>query len=184
MNQPPDKEPTTPTPQLSEYERRQAHYHDSIEEAIQEAQKRGDFDNLRGKGKPLAHLQGHPQAPDQALAFQLLKDNDYTLGWISRRNQTQNEIDAFRTDLQTKISHYQTEWYASDHPDHRQPLLYYWRKQIVSWETALKTLNDRIRSANLQMPLEHLHLITLGLETELKRYGGTVDLEEMLKVEE
>lgn len=182
MNQPPDKDPNLPQTQLSEHERRLNHYRDGIEEAIQEAQKRGDFDNLRGKGKPLTHLQENPHAPGTELAFQLLKDNDYTLGWINRRNQTQNEIDAFRVDLQTKISHYQAEWHASEHPDHRQPLLYYWRKQITTWETTLKTLNDRIRTANLQTPLDHLHLITLGLEMELKRYGGELDLAEMMKV--
>ena len=168
--------------QRAEQERRLAQWHDGIEEAIQEAQKRGDFDNLPGKGKPLAQLQGNSHAPEKELAFQLLKDNDYTLGWISRRNQTQNEIDAFRVDLQTKIDHYRAEWLASDHPDHRQPLLYYWRKQITTWETTLKTLNDRIRTANLQTPLDHLHLITLGLEMELKRYRGELDLAEMMKV--
>ena len=96
--------------QRAEQERRLAQWHDGIEEAIQEAQKRGDFDNLPGKGKPLAQLQGNSHASEKELAFQLLKDNDYTLGWISRRNQTQNEIDAFRVDLQTKIDHYRAEW--------------------------------------------------------------------------
>lgn len=183
MNQPPDKDPSLPQTQLSEYERRLNHWRDGIEETIQEAQNRGDFDNLRGKGKPLAHLQENPHAPGTELAYQLLKDNDYTLGWISRRNQAQNDIEAFRLDLQNKISHYRAEWQASDHPDHRQPLRYYWRKQINTWETTLKALNERIHTANLHTPVDQLQLITLGLEIELKRYGGQTDLEEMMQGE-
>ena len=184
----PTKEPHSPTlkqqleqeRQRAEQERRLAQWRDAIEETIQAAQASGQFDNLPGKGKPLAHLNDNPYAPGTEIAYQKLKDNDYTLGWISRRNQVQNEIEAFRAELQKGVSHYQAEWRTVNSSDQRQLLIYYWRQQLQTWETTIQALNNKIRAANLTLPLEHLQLITLGLDAELRRVGCGRDLGESL----
>src|SRR5947209_9466432 len=49
-------------------------FYDYIDEQIQEAQKRGDFDNLPGMGKPLA-LNENPYAGDRALGYNILQNN-------------------------------------------------------------------------------------------------------------
>ncbi len=51
-------------------------YLDYIEEQIQEAQARGEFDNLPGAGKPL-ELNNNPFTGDKALAYSLLKSNGF-----------------------------------------------------------------------------------------------------------
>jgi hypothetical protein len=66
-----------------------------VEQAIEEAQKKGIFDNLPGKGKPL-NLRKNPQAGENALAFDLLQNNDYTLPWIANRREMLEVIEAFR----------------------------------------------------------------------------------------
>lgn len=149
----------------AERERRLAQWRDAIEETIQEAQAEGKFDNLKGKGQPLAHLNNQ----NHDIAYQLLKDNDFTLGWISRRNQMQSQIDVFRARLRAEVSQYQTAWQAATDRGRQQLLLYEWQKQLQTWETEIKTLNSKIRATNLNLPLEHLQLITLGLDAELKR---------------
>lgn len=149
----------------AERERRLAQWRDAIEETIQEAQAEGKFDNLKGKGQPLAHLDNQ----HHEIAYQLLKDNDFTLGWISRRNEMQGQIDQFRVRLRAEVSRYQAAWQAATDRGRQQLLLYEWQKQIQTWETEIKTLNNKIRATNLNLPLENLHLITLGLDAELKR---------------
>jgi DnaJ family protein C protein 28 len=51
---------------------------DLVEQLLEEARDRGDFDNLEGKGKPLA-LDQNPYAGDRALAYSLLKNNDFAM---------------------------------------------------------------------------------------------------------
>jgi len=49
---------------------------DLVEELLNEARDRGDFEHLEGKGKPLA-LDQNPYAGDRALAYSLLKNNNF-----------------------------------------------------------------------------------------------------------
>ena len=51
-------------------------YFDYIDEQIQEAQARGEFDNLPGCGKPL-HLDDNSFTGDKGMAYSLLKQNGY-----------------------------------------------------------------------------------------------------------
>src|SRR2546428_14135987 len=62
------------TPNSDKY--RGKRYFDYIEEQIQEAQARGEFDNLPGAGKPL-ELDNNPFTGDKALAYSLLKSNGF-----------------------------------------------------------------------------------------------------------
>ena len=49
----------------------------NIEEMIREAMERGDFDNLKGKGKPL-DLDSYFSAPeDIRMAFSILRSNEF-----------------------------------------------------------------------------------------------------------
>ena len=49
----------------------------AIEQKIREAMERGDFDNLRGKGKPI-DLDAYFSTPeDLRMAFSILKSNDF-----------------------------------------------------------------------------------------------------------
>ncbi len=81
----------------------------------------------------------------------------------------QSQIDVFRARLRAEVSQYQTAWQAATDRGRQQLLLYEWQKQLQTWEAEIKTLNNKIRATNLNLPLEHLQLITLGLDAELKR---------------
>ncbi|HEX8969054.1 MAG TPA: DnaJ family domain-containing protein [Chloroflexota bacterium] len=53
----------------------------AVDRQIREAQERGDFDNLPGRGKPLPT--GGWQGGDWALAYHVLKQAGETLPWIA-----------------------------------------------------------------------------------------------------
>lgn len=54
----------------------------SVDKTLREAIERGEFDNLRGKGKPL-DLNENPFTPtDWQLAFKMLQDAGYAPDWI------------------------------------------------------------------------------------------------------
>ncbi len=61
-------------PKVRKYRGR--NFDDYVNEKIREAQERGEFDNLRGAGKPL-NLDENFYAGDKALAYSLLKNNGF-----------------------------------------------------------------------------------------------------------
>lgn len=64
---------------------------DLIEEQLEEARARGDFDNLPGKGKPLK-IDDNPHAGDKALAYSLLKNNNIAPPEIERGKEIDAEL--------------------------------------------------------------------------------------------
>ncbi len=67
-------------------------YVDSVEAQIQEAIKRGDFDNLANKGKPL-DLSAWQKTPEHLrMAYSILKNSGYTPAEV----QTRKEIAVLR----------------------------------------------------------------------------------------
>ncbi len=71
-----------PTRHEDDYRRKEIRSWDSwIEEAIQEAQERGDFDNLPHYGKPVTIVET-PFAPDMSAALTTLKNAGYEPTWM------------------------------------------------------------------------------------------------------
>jgi hypothetical protein len=69
----------------------------AIEQMIQQAMARGDFDNLKGKGKPL-NLDDYFNTPeDVRMGFSILKSNDFVPEEIERLK----EIAELREKLKT-----------------------------------------------------------------------------------
>lgn len=69
----------------------------SVEAIIKEAQARGDFDNLKGKGKPI-DLSAYFETPeDVRLAYSVLKN----AGVVSAEIDLLNEISALKERLAT-----------------------------------------------------------------------------------
>ena len=69
----PPAQPRGPTKKLAQWE-------SAVDQQIREAQERGDFDDLPGKGKPLPR---ESWDGDWALAYHVLKQAGETLAWIS-----------------------------------------------------------------------------------------------------
>jgi hypothetical protein len=68
----------------------------SIENLIQEAIKRGEFDNLEGAGKPL-NLEDYFAAPeDERMGFAMLKSNNF----VPPEVQLMQEVDDLKEQLQ------------------------------------------------------------------------------------
>jgi DnaJ family protein C protein 28 len=73
-----------------------------IDQQIREAQERGEFDDLPGKGRPL-DLTPNPYAQDQELAFKILKDAGYAPEWIEMDKAIrQNYADLYRQQRRTR----------------------------------------------------------------------------------
>ena len=66
-------------------------WEDLVERKIQEAQERGDFDNLRGHGRRL-RLERNPYAKDWELGFKILKDGGFAPPWIEASREMEDAL--------------------------------------------------------------------------------------------
>ena len=199
----PPAKPSPPAPRLSEDERlRQAReraeeyrnpppiidqhgdvvtemdeWADVVSNRIEEAMRRGDFDNLRGQGKPL-RVDSDPFVPeDQQMAYRLLKNNDMTPTWIAERKEMLRAVESWRENFQRVVGEAQRAWLSASSDDRRIKVRESWARWLIRWDDELVELNRRIGLFNLKQPVAHLEIYKLRLDDELKRIGVTRALE-------
>ena len=149
---PPEDQPAKKKPTSTE--ERQA----LVEQRIQEAMERGEFDDLPGKGKPLRLGDNPYLEPGQELAFGLLKKNGFAPEWIERDKEIRKETDVARRQLQQAWQRQQ------DNPDNESA----WKAAVAQFETSLAKLNRKIDTLNLIVPVSSLQRPRLRLENEVQ----------------
>lgn len=125
-----------------------------VEERIQEAIERGEFENLSGKGEPIRWEENPFTPPEHQLAYHLLQSNGFTLPWIETRREILSEIE----DLRKRVTQL------------RQTLIgEQWReREKAQLAKRIEELNHRIRRYNIQAPLACFQLPILDCERELE----------------
>jgi DnaJ family protein C protein 28 len=136
----------------------------------------GTFDDLPGRGKPL-NLSKNPYAPGTELAYQLLKDNNYTLPWIAQRQEIQAGIDNLRAEIIHDWRRYHAEFLPARDELIRASLVRGWRERLDAWDEKIATLNKRIAALNLKQPGKGLEILKLTLDSELTRAGASRELD-------
>jgi DnaJ family protein C protein 28 len=73
-----------------------------VENQIQKARERGDFDNLEGTGKPLDLSENPYEPPELRMVMRILKNSDFTPYWI----QLGKDIDADSAKLWQEVEYF------------------------------------------------------------------------------
>jgi DnaJ homolog subfamily C member 28 len=139
-----------------------------IEDIIQEGQKDGIFDNLKGKGKPL-NLNKSLFGQELELAHGLMKESDLTPLWISNRITIKEKIETLRTEMKRVWNRHEREFRVIQDAVHRSRLTLSWDDAIQRWLNKVVEINKEIDSYNLKRPIDNLELIKLNLDKELER---------------
>ena len=159
------------TPEIEEWS-------DLVSKRIEEAMRRGEFDNLSGRGKPL-DLRREPFIPeDQQMAFKLLENNDLTPDWIAERKEVLRVIEEFRGQVTAISGQARARWEAASDDARRHDLAMTWLRWIARWEDEIVEINRRIGTLNLRQPSIHLEVFKLLLDEELQRAGAGRKLDE------
>ncbi len=165
--EPADSTPPRPIISLSQFQ-------SVVDELINEAVERGDFDQLRGKGRPLP-LEENIFAGDWELAFKMLKDNDFTLPWIADRKQALAEITVWRQQAAQTWRTLGPELQAMAAAGRRPAAQARGRGVVAGWETRIGELNRVVDRVNAYLPVRHLEIYRLTLADELRRLGAPPD---------
>jgi DnaJ family protein C protein 28 len=148
-----------------------------IDQAIREAQERGEFDDLPGRGKPL-DLTPNPYAREQELAFKILKDAGYAPEWIELDKAIRSKLHASRAALAGAWQRYQGRlrdlagdsgnWATAE----RRRVEAGWREAIESFELEIGRLNQQISDLNLKVPAPRFQRIKVDALSEIARVMG------------
>jgi hypothetical protein len=150
---------------------------DLVSKRIEEAMRRGDFENLRGQGKPM-RLEQEPFVPEeQQMANRILKNNDMTPNWIAERKEMLRALESWRAEFQRIVGEAQRAWGTASDDARRVQVRESWARWLARWEDEIVDLNRRIGTFNLKQPITHLEIFKLRLDDELRKVGMTRHLE-------
>ena len=137
---------------------------DSVDEAIREAMERGDFDNLEGKGKPLAGLEENPyEDPTKRMAHKLMRDNNLLPPWMQLRQTIQKDFEDARRRLEIAWNWYEPAMHIPTPQDEAK-----WETAKASFHNKIKGLNKQIRTYNLKAPNMQVQLPLFHAEQEIR----------------
>ena len=137
-----------------------------VEEIISRAMQEGVFDDLPGKGKPLNLDQYPHQDPDWRVAHHLLKSSGFSLPWIERLGEIDENLRTARQYLEAAWVRQQAT-HISLEIKHRNQLE--WASAIDQFKTRLKSINDQIHTYNLEVPHLQFQIPLIKFEQELAR---------------
>ncbi len=151
-------------------------YHDYIEEQIREAQERGEFDNLEGFGKPL-RLDDTAYVGDKALAYGLLKSNNYAPAEIELAKEIRKESERVETKLENLRRQGQTLRSRRIPPSANEKRVFNAsvEKAASEYERTLRELNRKILTLNLMVPAA-MHQPLFEVEKLVQRFRESCPL--------
>lgn len=165
------RNPQPPLPNDDEAITEMDEWADLVSKRIEEAMRRGDFDNLAGRGKPL-RVENEPFVPeDQQMAYKLLKNNDMTPYWIAERKEMLRSIETWRENFQRIVSEAHTAWVSAASDERRVQVRQSWERWLRRWDEEITDLNRRIGLFNLKQPITHLEIYKLRVDDELRKVG-------------
>jgi DnaJ family protein C protein 28 len=162
------------TPKIRRYRGKQ--YFDYIDEQIREAQDRGEFDNLPGKGKPL-NLDDNLFTGDKAMAYNLLKQNGYAPPEIELAKEIRTEFEKAQEKLEKlrlqrkslctrRIPPFGSEKRAFNHAV---------EKATTEYDQLLRELNRKILKLNLITPTP-MHMPLFEVEKLVQQFRNSCPL--------
>ncbi|XP_052246983.1 dnaJ homolog subfamily C member 28-like [Dreissena polymorpha] len=140
-----------------------------VEDMIQEAMSKGDFQNLAGVGKPLDFSKDNPHMDKITQKMnQMLIDNDFQPDWI----MLQKEI---REDLQKCRERLAVEKRLLGEPPYSTTQETSWENHKESFQINLTDINAKIFKFNLMVPMLHRQIMPYVFDRELKRVCDNCD---------
>ena len=155
-------------PQQGRRPRTQRQWADLVEERLNEAMERGDFDNLDSKGKPLA-LDRNPFAGDRALAYSLLKNNNFAPPEIERGKEIDGDIEQAAEMLETLRHRQRTLGGRAASRDVRRAYNIVRDATEARYEALLRAINSNILSLNIIAPTV-MHRRRLDVEAKRREF--------------
>lgn len=138
-----------------------------IEQKLREAMRKGEFDNLPGKGKPLDMGDDNPfEDPSMRTAYRLLRNGNFTLPWIEERRELDAAVEGARADLARSRQAYHE---ASKSRRTAAQAEADWQQVLGAFRRQVADLNRRIAAYNLKAPSTTFQKFPLDADREINK---------------
>ncbi|KAL9925347.1 dnaJ homolog subfamily C member 28-like [Glossina fuscipes fuscipes] len=129
-----------------------------VEDCIQEAMSKGDFDNLSGAGRPLPNVHAQNPYVDYTMhkVNKILSDNGFTPQWIALQRDVREDLKNVRKKLE------QERIYFGEYPLTGADLKA-WETILTNYEEEEKLINAKIDEYNLIAPICERQLFRVDL---------------------
>ncbi|KAH8238944.1 hypothetical protein KR038_009718 [Drosophila bunnanda] len=136
-----------------------------VEDLIQEAMSKGDFDNLNGVGKPLSSAQSQTPYLDFTThkLNKIMLDNGFTPEWISLSKDIREAVAQLKEKIRQERTYY-GEW-----PLQRPDELAAWQAFKQQHQEEVQQLNKLIDKYNLLVPILKNQFFRQNLDTMAER---------------
>ncbi len=151
-------------------------YLDYIEELIQEAEARGEFDNLQGMGKPL-NLDENLFSGDKAVAYSLLKSSGFAPPEIELAKEIRLEFEQAQAKL-AKLRHQRDSLRTRRIPlfdSEKRAFNHTVEKAANEYDRMLRELNRKILNLNLMTP-SAMHMPMFEVEKLVQQFRASCPL--------
>ncbi len=151
-----------------------------MEKAIREAQERGEFDNLPGKGRPLRWDNEHVP-PEWRMAAHILKNAGFAPAWIEDDKWIRAERKALRQLLDSFVEWYREELAAlagrpeAEVVERLEELAIARDRRIVVYRERAGKLNKRIDDFNLTVPVPRLQWHRVRIDQEVEAFRRALE---------
>lgn len=129
-----------------------------VEDLIQEAMSRGDFQNLKGTGKPLDNVQSQNPYVDFTThkLNKILLDNGFVPEWITLQKEIREEVTELKRSLEYERSCLGKTPLTSEEKQ-------LWESAIQKHEKLVNSINKKIDKFNLIVPVLDKQMIQIQL---------------------
>ena len=148
---------------------------DLVEDQIRKAMERGDFNNLRGKNKPIKFEENAYEDPELRLPFKILKDAGFAPYWVEEGKQIDAAIanchmtfDKFVETLAYRRARY---GYISRTPEFERRVM----QVMGTCAHQLEEANKKIDKYNMIVPMYWLQRKKIDTEAEISALQRRLD---------
>ncbi|NXF13670.1 DJC28 protein, partial [Smithornis capensis] len=139
-----------------------------VEDLIQESMAKGDFDNLRGKGKPLQKFSNCPHIdPMTHNLNRILIDNGYQPEWILLQKEIRETIEQLRKSVVASRRKLGEPLTPSGQKE--------WDRICEQFMEDIRKLNKRVDNFNLVVPILSGQMVHFSPEKEIVRARKTFE---------
>jgi hypothetical protein len=141
-----------------------------IDRTIQEAQEKGLFDGLQGKGRPINWEDESLIDGDWLLAFRIMREHGFAPEWIELHKEIGQELGKAQEAV-LRAWHWRQERLSRADAAERQFVEAEWRRACRAFAEAIAELNGKISDFNLKVPVAQLQKLKLNVTEELAALG-------------
>ena len=137
----------------------------SIDEIIRKAMEEGAFDNLPGKHRPLDLADNPHVDPEWQMAYHLLRENGFAPHFIEMRQSIEQELAHGREMLARSWAWRERSLAGGEDAAWVEAR---WNNAQKAFQELVTTLNKRIQTYNLEIPVPNFHRRKIDLAEELR----------------